>query len=447
MRVLIVTPEFAPHAGGGIVRYYGNLVPALAGAGADVTVLVVAPFADEFDQYTTPEGVRVRCLPRDAVLAVDGMLPQFSAAPDFRRWLAASWAARGAFESLGEFDIVETTDFGLGFAAFVLHPPGPPLVVRCHGSLGQISEHEPRRPSLELDLALARLAESCLMPFADGLQTYALANSREWSSRLGREMAVLRPAMPVTSPEAASGDYALVVGRIQSWKGPETLCRAIRELPDRERPKVLWVGRDTTTAPDGESLDEYLQRQYPDVWGSRVQPIGPKLSDEVAALMAGARFVVVPSTWDVFNFTAIEGMAAGKTVVCSAGAGAHELVTNGSNGLLCDAASDRSLAGALRTAHGLTGDERGRLGQAARDTVRGVLDPASVATAHLDGYAGLRADGIAVPEWTAGFFTPSPSGRVGLDYLEQVSVRGLGSYVADRLLRRFTPGGGTGSKP
>ena len=445
MRLLIVTPEFAPHSGGGILRYYGNLTPALARAGVDVTVLVAAPFADDFADYDAAGGVRVTCVKQAATAEADGALSQFSAAPDFRRWLAAGWAARRAVASLGAFDAIETTDFGLGFVPFLVEPTGVPLVVRCHGSLGQISQHEPRQPAFELDLALARLAESSMLPLSDDLQTYADGNAGEWADRLGREVAVVRPAVEVSDRQNPTDGYAVVVGRVQSWKGPEVLCQALQLLPASACPRVLWIGRDTRSAVDGGSLDADLRRRFPDVWGERVQPQGSCSFAEAQALMARARFVIVPSVWDVFNFTAVEAMAAGKVVVCSTGAGAHELITPEESGLLAGAGKARALADAIGKAASLSAPEVARLGEAARETVRTVLAPDVVARAHLERYGGLGSSNERCNEWTRTFFEPSASTRVGLDYLDQVGIRRLGAYLSARLRRRVTSAGPGGA--
>jgi len=441
MRLLIVTPEFAPHAGGGILRYYGDLAPALARAGADVTILVSAPFSADFDAYEIAAGCRVACVRSDSIRTLDLALPQFSAAPEFRRWLAAGWAARQAAVDQGPFDVIETTDFGLGFVPFLSQPVGSPVVVRCHGSLGQISEHEPHSPSVALDLALARLTEVTALPLADVMETYAVGNAREWSARLGREVGVLRPALDVRGGDRAREPYALAVGRIQSWKGPDVLCRALRSMPAQDCPKVLWVGRDTKSGAGGTSLDAELRRRYPDVWGSRVEPVGPRPLSEVITLMARAQFVVVPSLWDVFNFTAAEAMAAANVVVCSDGAGAHELIASGENGIVCGAGNATSLAEGMTTAAALSEVQAARIGSAARETIRVALDPDAVARRHLETYQGLCAKSAPCPEWLASFYAPSSSARVGFEYLEQVGIRDLGSYVAGRLRRRWTRGG------
>jgi hypothetical protein len=160
----------------------------------------------------------------------------------------------------------------------------------------------------------------------------------------------------------------------------------------------------------------------------------------VADLVSRARFAIVPSTWDVFNFTAVEAMAAGKVVVCSRGAGAHELIDQGDSGLLCEAADEQSLAEAVSRATALASPEAHRMGHNARSVVRDKLDPAAAARAHIASYEGLPVGEAACSDWTGNFFEPMAAGQVGLDFLEQVGVRSLGAYMADRLRRRLGAG-------
>jgi hypothetical protein len=94
----------------------------------------------------------------------------------------------------------------------------------------------------------------------------------------------------------------------------------------------------------------------------------------------------VPSTWDVFNFTAVEAMASGRPTIVSTGAGASELIEDQVNGYLFGAGDPDSLAGAIDR---MLGDSPARLaaiGQAARETVRTVLDPKAIAAQRVAAY-------------------------------------------------------------
>src|SRR6476661_7367493 len=138
MRLLIVTPEFPPHAGGGIGRYYELLSAALAAGGVEVTVIVASPFSAH-DDYTTPLGVKVRFVRLDRVEAVAERLSHLAATPMLRRWMAAGRAAAEFVrEGDNEFDAIETADFGLLFAPILALTDRPPVNITLHGSIGQI---------------------------------------------------------------------------------------------------------------------------------------------------------------------------------------------------------------------------------------------------------------------------------------------------------------------
>jgi glycosyltransferase involved in cell wall biosynthesis len=71
--------------------------------------------------------------------------------------------------------------------------------------------------------------------------------------------------------------------------------------------------------------------------------------EDVPALLAGADLFVLPSRSEAFPNGAIEAMAAGLPVICSAVGGMLDLVSPGRTGLLVDPADPESLAGAIRT--------------------------------------------------------------------------------------------------
>jgi glycosyltransferase involved in cell wall biosynthesis len=253
---------------------------------------------------------------------------------------------------------------------------------------------------------------------------------------------VIRPAFARDGVSATARDgVALTVGRVQPWKGPDVLCRALRKVPADACPTVRWVGRSTRTAEDGSSLEAHLRQQYPDVWGTRVDWVGPRPFDEVAVLVSRAPFVVVPSTWDVFNFTAVEAMAAGAVVVCSRGAGASDLISSGEDGLLCDPDDDTSLAEGILTAARLPAGDAARIGNAAQETIRRELDPDRSAAAHAQRYRDARASGARPPDWIRQFYSPDAHARGSLAFLDQMSISSVAAYLGGRLRRRLGDGG------
>jgi glycosyltransferase involved in cell wall biosynthesis len=440
VRLLFVIPEYPPHTGGGLLRYYRALAPALAAAGVEVTVLVAAPFSADFEGYSS-DGVTVRCLPGPAVADASRSLPQFSAAATFRGWLAASVAARRWAESGRSVDVVETTDFGLGFASFLVQGCDVPVIVRLHGSLGQIADHEPVQPAADLDTALVRLTEGSLLSRAAELQTYSSANAADWRRQLSRDVQVI-PAPVQPGPVAEhTGDYGLVVGRVQPWKGAEVLCRALQALDAGTVPTVRWVGRDTRTAPDGGSYDSYLRSRYGGIWGGRIERLDQQPYEAVLELVGRARFVVCPSDWDVFNFTVAEAMGAARVVICSDGAGASELIVPGTNGIRFAAGDAGALAKVLADVSAWPTDRLAQMGKEARATVVARLAPADVASQWIGRAETVRshwAPPEPAPEGVRTFFEPAEDRTVHAAFLDQLGGRQIAAHLGRRAWSRLT---------
>jgi glycosyltransferase involved in cell wall biosynthesis len=426
MRVLFVIPEYPPHTGGGLLKFYRLTAQALAESGAAVTVLVATPYS-EFADYEH-DGVSVRFLGLDRVHAQAAGLTHLASAPTFRNWIAAGNAAAQWIETRPDFDVIETTDFGLLFAPLVSMGERPPIVVQLHGSLGQIWEREPPVAHQALDRALSKLVEASLLPNAEALQAISPANALEWSDRLGRSVDFLEPTLPLPALQQiphgafqADEAGALVVGRIQPWKGADIVCRALESgrLPNDF--SIDWVGRDTPTAPDGGSFTSYLSKQFPATWSQRVHLLGECLPAEVAARQAAARLILVPSLWDTFNFTLVEAMSLAKVVVGSTGAGSAYLIDDGQNGFVFDPTSPESLADALARATALDAAERARMSQAARETVASCLNPA-------------RPRPLA---WVSDFLRRGGDKSSTDSFLENVSMRTLTRHLGARVRRKL----------
>jgi glycosyltransferase involved in cell wall biosynthesis len=444
MRIQIVTPEFPPHAGGGILKYYDLLASSLVAAGARVSVLVASPFS-EFADYRTRDGVDVQFVTLQEVDEQLAVLPHLAAAPAVRRYLAAGLAAAHRIaRRVDAIDAIETTDFGLVFAPLVSMADRPPVVVKMHGSLGQISEHEPVEPKGALDAALARMIEAALLPHADALVAYSPANAAEWEARLSTRVSFMPAPLRVTEqrqpePTVYSG---LVAARVQAWKGPQVLCEALASMGSQLPPdlRIAWAGRDTSTAPDGGSLGDWLAAEYPGIWGERIVPVGQQPASAIAALQASVRYVIVPSHWDTFNYTLAESMAAGCVTIGSAGAGASYLLQPDVNGYPFAAGDHVALAHELLRAHAAGDTHRTAIGAAAQATVAADLSPEAVAVSALGLMRGLspRPAAARPTSWLREFIGYGVAPAAADDaFLENVSIKALGRHLSQRLRRRL----------
>jgi glycosyltransferase involved in cell wall biosynthesis len=433
MKLLVITPEYLPTSGGGIVTYYRHLLPALVRAGVEVTVLVGSAVASPGGAFTR-DGVRVVGLDPAGVDAQRARLGALVATPLLQRQLASAWALWAQARALGPFDAVECADWGLSAVPWILEP-GPAVRVRCHGSAGQIARAEGAAALRPADALLLEI-ERRVFARASEVVSYGAPNAAQWSGWLGRACAHREPALPVDATTAtADAPWLLVLARVQAWKGPQVLGAALEPLP--APPAVRWVGRDVPDLPAGEpSTLATLRRRFPRTWTTTVDHRDTVESAQALAWVRGARAVLVPSTWDVFNFAGAEAMAAGAVVVASEGAGMARWIEDGESGLRVPAGDAERLREAVQRVAAMDAATRRRFGERAREAVARRAAPDTVAAGELAATRALVPRIVAEDPLDA-LLRPAP-GEVALDaVLAQFPMRALVGHLGKRVRARW----------
>jgi len=151
------------------------------------------------------------------------------------------------------------------------------------------------------------------------------------------------------------------VGRIDPDKGWHLLTRAWGQLPDALRVKTqlhFWGG--------GQDLPRLLQQ---------IEQIGPENAtyhghvgpDEVPDVHRHFDFHVVPSFRESLGLSAVEGMAAGHILLCSAIRPFTDLMVDGQHALHFQVGDERALRDALVRAFCLSAGELAEISDAARN--------------------------------------------------------------------------------
>lgn len=438
MKLLFVLPEYLPMTGGGIATFYLHILPELVRQGHQVDVLVGSAVTAKLPSFVA-DGVQVEFIDPDVVSANLDRFNHYRAFPELQRHLSAAWTAWEQVQGK-TYDLVETTDWGLLFIPWIVETASPPTVVQLHGSIGQIDSYDPRLGE-ELPGHLIRLLEASLLSSADELQANSQSNAQAWSKLTKREVHYIPPAwLPSLSlkPSSHKSDSGLVVGRIQAWKGPAVLCEALRLLGDAA-PTIDWVGRDMPHQAS-DSMSTHLAQTYPDVWGIKICPLGLRTAKETANLQAHARFLIVPSIWDVFNYTCVEGMGYGQVVLCSQGAGAASLIADKINGLTFNADEPVALANSLEYFVSMSDRACQEMGELAQQTVHTTLDPRRIVQARIEAYQSLVQKGkfSARPHaWLVDAVSPhTPNVSKPLAFLDRLPLKEIASYTLHRSFKK-----------
>jgi len=154
-------------------------------------------------------------------------------------------------------------------------------------------------------------------------------------------ISVLRnPVTPwrTTRVSAERNKDVFFVGRLEKDKGVDLLARAARRAGARLR----VVG-------DGP-LRQTLAEEYPEV-----ELLGWRSANQIAALAAEARMVVVPTRWrETFGLVALEALMSGIPVIASRFCLISDEIVRHRFGLACDPLDEVALVGAIKE---LAGDD------------------------------------------------------------------------------------------
>ena len=406
IRIVIIVPDCGE---GGLFQFYNSVVPTLTDA-AEVHLVFASPTHSSLVPRIS--GATCHKLPPESAAPIlaqllDGPL---AVAPNLAQALAAACNAWNFARSLGP-ECIETCDWPLGAIPGVIDG-SVPMIVQLHGSMAQIADHDPV-PGGAVEGIMLQLIETQVLGLAQNVQTYSKANAEFWEQTVGRLVSMIRPAFPLPdlpAAPAALADRMSIFGRLQSWKGPHVLCAALEHLGDAA-PDCDWYGSSKGWPGSSKQATGYLARAFPAVWNHSLHYHGPIDRDQVAGRMAQSRAVIVPSTWDVFNFTVVEAMATGRPVIVSSGAGASELIEHGVNGFTFPVGDDKALADAIAITLALSNNEMLAIGAAARATIQRDLDSARIVAERLAAYeraiaAHSKAPPSPAPDWLSDLLTP-----------------------------------------
>lgn len=441
MKALILTPEYLSW-GGGIATFYRGFLPRLVAEGVGVRVVEGSAFSTAADAAReVRHGVAIERLERSRVQLWHRKFAHLAALPTLRRHLAAAWAMWEQAKEGPEFDVVEACDWGLSFVPPLLAGTHP-VVAQCHGSCGQIAAHDSMAGDEASEIAV-KFIECGVLASASSLQTYSHANAEFWRAMTARTVEMIRPLWEAQSAAVqlvTLSDRGLVIGRLQRWKGPHVLGAALDRLGERA-PTIDWVGRDCAWGTGATLASAHLRAGFPKIWGNKLVHHAPVSPIEVARMQKQARFNVVPSTWDVFNFTVVEAMAAGRPVIVSTGAGASELIEDGVTGFLYPGDDHEALAAVLQRVVSMPAQELARIGAAGAESLRRALDPAPIIARRRQSYEAAQESHRTAPAprpsaWAIQACTPSEDQANEHAFLSQFPLRMLVAHLGRRFSRR-----------
>lgn len=382
-RVALLPSAYLPSLGG-VEELTRHLALALRSGGDEVEVWTGTDRGEDPPRAERLDDIVVRRLPFPLPAA------NLGAVAGFARHLPG--AARAFRDAVREFrpDVLHVQCFGPNgvYAAYLADRVGVPLVVTLQGETVMddldIFEHSRvSRSGLRRGLQRARVVTACSsFTLADAERRFGLEPGR--GSVVFNGVDLSAAGADTRPPAVGTGPYVLALGRVVEKKGFDLLLRAYAQVPDRHG-AALVIGGDGAARPGLESLAADLGLD------GRVRFAGRLPRDQVAAAMAHAEILVVPSRLEPFGIVVLEGWRAGTAVIATARGGPPEFVTDGVDGRVVDPFDTAALAGALDDLLG-DGDVRRAMGAAGRRAVE-PFDWKQVAGTYRDCYQRALAAG------------------------------------------------------
>jgi glycosyltransferase involved in cell wall biosynthesis len=173
------------------------------------------------------------------------------------------------------------------------------------------------------------------------------ANSRTVAGRLQKYNGIRSEALYHPPPLAGryrggpAGDYALTVGRLDSWKRPELVVSSLAHAPAA---RLVVLGR----GPEEERLRRLAKELGV---GDRVRWITDEIDEEgLLEIYANARLVIVAAEGEDLGYVPLEAFLSGKAVLTTSDAGGPlEFVVDGETGFVVPPRAE-AVGAALRIA-------------------------------------------------------------------------------------------------
>lgn len=320
MHIAFATIEspYEDGAGCGIAAYLRAIVPAIVEAGHQVTILANAKeektFLAENDRVTVHHlQLPSRHWYAAQVPALRGIAPlplrQLEWSYTFHRHMAGVARYR-------KIDVIESTEVG----SLLLHRLAP-VVIRLHGSERIFREHSglPLNVSIRcsdgLEARASRRAAAITAP--SKFHAMKIAELRRWP--LERVHVIANPVSQTILNAAANFQrnghierIVLYTGRLAPVKGIETLLEAARLVHsgDSSIRFVLAGPWQMPNSPESYGLENGHQG---------IRWVGMQNEQQLIDWYKRASVLVMPSNYETFGLSAIEGLAFGNAIVATQG--------------------------------------------------------------------------------------------------------------------------------
>lgn len=427
MSILFIIPEAFPFAGG-IATFYHTVYKELILRNIEFKILVAQP-------QPSTHGCSMKhyeYIKENYISKAQTFLSHLRIFKNTFKSCTHAYAAYfQAQDQLHKYSIIEVCDYPLLYLPWLVYCTEKPILIRMHSSISQIVEHDPRNT---LDEKISCLLEAnCFLqkPF---IESNSKLNGEYWKMKYQLNNKFVYPPFYneySKSIKTELKDFAVIVGRVQKWKGAEILAKAIYER--KINFIFYWIGQDNGYFD--VSMEVYLSKKYPGVVNKKLFFKGALSRTETLQIQSQARMVIVPSKWDTFNYSCVESMGLGKVVICSDGAGASELILDKKAGFIFKSGDSNDLAMAINEVISLNNEKILEIGANAKLIIQDKLNPTKIVNQMLFSYENLISNysPIIIDTWLKSFMNQTHNASI----LNTFPAKALLNEISSRIFQKL----------
>ncbi len=380
MNLLVFSPYYPPHTGG-LESHSEEFARALATQGVTLTIFApLLPEGSPLDESSQP-GIRVIRYPAFEIIS------NFPA-PKF--WQPVFWRQLSSLSAENfDFVISRTRFFLSSLLAFAFAKYRKlPLVHIEHGSdFVQLSSWLKTFIAKIYDLIIGKLifrSSTITISISEAVKRFVARFDNRPSPVIyrGINFSALdaTPANEAIRQEYAGKIILSTVARLYHWKGIAVSIKAIQQLPDDLRSKIIFL-----IVGDGEDFDRLQTLSA----GLPIVMLGRRKNEEAIGILKSTDIYLHSSfPGGGLSTSLLEALACGAAVIATRNEGAEEAIKHDRNGMLVEAPDPTLFRTAIET---LASDptRRTRYGQSAKQSVRERFDWEKTAEQYLKILKGL----------------------------------------------------------
>lgn len=387
MKFWLLTTEYPPFHGGGISTYCYHTARMFADLKIDITTFVPDDSVSDYKLFNTPEGNRLIKFNTNRTKTSETFGYEARLSYEFAQIIL------DIIKLEGKPDIIEAQDY-MGIAYYLLQfkhllyedVKDIPVIITLHSPAFLYLEYNrvpvyrfPEFNVCQMEKEAIKMADYLLSP-----TSYLIDAIEPYVSLTNKKKTVIRNPYYIKqtgAPPDIDRNKIVFFGKLSPQKGSFEMMAYFKKLWDADFKHPLHIigGTNIVFHPERLTMGQILQKKYAKYINDGLLKLHGQIKpSDIENELGSAHVIIVPSIVDNLPYVVIESMALGKVVLASVQGGQREMIDHGISGFLFDHNIEGDFEEKLKLIISLTDEQIAAMGNAAKEKVSAMYDPAVI---------------------------------------------------------------------